>query len=443
MKRTLLGSLFLSILLLVTACSETPAQTESSSVPTTIPEAVKLLAEATGSLEVREYIAAQLALDSESDYPEISKEVFHSDEFYQLVADSLEDTRSLAYVQEVFGELPHAYLMGSGDVKGWDAVRQEPLVTHLFEGDDEEAETATVFDASLSTYSLPTDQKPDKVVLVLHEGVAEQSMIETQARVFCNEANHGETYTYRINKVYTKSRDVKDKQAVHQANYTAGWVLEDAVPILVKNRGGTYDHDMINAGEHFITLSELKIITDDSRKNALDLGLSKELEIKIEQAITDKYEVFKKFTTNEVTERTAIIDYETDDKFRLRGHRLIVDLLVTERCNSVEATTEEGTSKVFENETARVAAGKTETGKVTFSISPSELQASLRIVGKGTTKSSYHGGSLTLEPGTYTLSGSGYSTSQGIVYTAPNQTFTVAAGKSTTVSVYMHPQSQR
>ena len=432
--------LVILIAFVLAACS----QTTSSPTPEpaqAAPEAATLLAEATGDEAVRRYLADHFAADDTDIYPEIDKERLHSNEFYEVLANALEvqgETQALERVEAAFSALPHAYLMGSGDVKAWDPVLDSPLVTYLLE-DDEVYDTATAFDSDLSAHVLATDQEPDRVLLVLHEGVAEQAPpIETQARFVCNEANHDKLYEHRFRIIDSETKG-KIGQVVRQADFERGWVLEDAYHITVKSRGGTADTSLINAGNHFITLAELKEVRDNSFDFANELGLGKEIKIKVENAIKYKYERFIKFTTDEVTERSAVIDYELDTKTRIFGHKLVVDLYMAERCNSVEATTKDGTEGAFKGEVLRVASSKTQ-ADITFNTSPGNIQASLSVKGNGTSYSAYNGKTLTLKPGTYTVSGSGYDMSSGQYYTVTSQTITVAAGKDKTVYVSMRPQ---
>ena len=430
-----------TLLILLAACSVPGGPADTNPTLTTSAE---LLAKATDDLSVREYLAKELAKD-ESDQPELDQETVHSDEFYAALARGLEaqgEANALERVQSAFNASPHAYLVASDKVSTWTVATQSPLIAHFYE-DAELTDTVSALDSELSSHTVTTEQKPDRFVLVLNEGVPEQleqeaSLVGQAARFVCNDENHNKTYTRAFKIIDSKAKGAGGT-VVQQADFVRGWVLEDVEIDIRQSRGGWADLSKVNAGSHFVSIEELKFVRDDSIKYAVELGLGKEIKGKVDTAIASKYETFIKYTTNKVNETTASVNWGTDNRFRLWGQRLRVNMIMTERCNSEAATTVPKTTKAFRDEITRVAYGVEVTGKANFYISPSHIQAGLSIKGNGVTKRAFHGSSLDLEPGTYTLTGNGYDTGAGQEYTAPTQRFTVTANKTTNVTVYMRP----
>lgn len=440
MKLPILSSV-LALLLLLAACS-TPE--EPNSTAPTLTTSAELLAKATNDLSVRQYLAKELAKD-ESNQPELSKEVLHSDEFYEVLASALEaqgDTQASSRVRAAFDASPHAYLVASDKASSWNVANESPLVAHFYE-DFTESATVTALDAELLPHEIAADKKPDRFVLVLNEGIAEpDASLDAQAgRFVCNEENHNKTYTHTFRIIDSKSKGAGGT-VKQQADVKRGWVLEDATIHIKKNRGGSADLSMVNAGEDFIRIEELKDVRETSIKFANELGLGKEIKIKVDNAISTKYQTFTKFTTDKVTERTAGVNWRTDSKWRLWGQRLVVDMTKYERCNSEDATTVAKATKAFKDEILRVASGKGPTGEAIFSMNPSHINGSLRVTGNGVNKSAWHGAVLDLEAGTYTVTGGGYDTGASQEYAAVPQTFTIKAEERKRINVILQPRNR-
>lgn len=419
------------IALVLAACS----QTATSPTPETraAPEAAKLLARATGDVAVRQYLAKHLA---STDHSALSKEALHNAEFYRVIASALEaqgEAQALTRVETAFSALPHAYLMGSGSVETWNPLTERPLVTHLYE-DDEVGETATALDANLSAYMLSTQRKPDGVVLVLYEGAEEATTLETaQARPACDEPSHkGREFVHSTTIVDERGRGLAD---VETENAHPGWVISTAQVGTIRSRGQVgFSRSLVNADAKFITLTQLKKVRDKKFDFAVGFGDKK---LKAEAEIEATYERFLKYTTDKVTEQTLIVKWHIDNEDTLFNGRIKIGAVITEICNNEDALSEEKTGAKMERN-ARRAVGAPIKSQVTFSVSPHNVQASLTVQGNGGSYSAYNGKTLSLTPGTYTVSGSGYDTSAGQPYVVSSQTFTVS-DENRSVYVTMRP----
>ena len=80
------------------------------------------------------------------------------------------------------------------------------------------------------------------------------------------------------------------------------------------------------------------------------------------------------------------------------------------------------------------------TGKLSFTVVPSNILHGVTVKGNGNTYSAQNGTTLTLSPGTYTLVGGGYDSNNNIEYVALTQTASVVANQTRAVTIYMNPK---
>ena len=435
MKRPHVQLLLASLIaVFLAACSQTATLPTPNAQPSA--EANQLLARAMAHSGTRKYIAERLQRDEEDAFAEMTTEQLHSPAFYDVLADALGE--DVAEVEAAFRTLPNAYLVMPVHFKTWDPSAEVPLVAYLSNGATVR-ETVTALDADLAPHVLSTEQSPEQVVLVLHEGfTAEPDTLSTQS-ISCTLPSHRGLFETRT----TTMVDVKGKgqRGVAREEARPGWVIQNADISVSRDGNAGASKSLVNAGSKFIYLEQLKQV----RNLNLDLsGSYGENEAAIKAVINSTYDIFVKYTTETVTEQTLAVEWYVNSSWLLFGSKLKVVATIREMCNNVNAISVPKTDVVFKSEMARVAGGGTPTpppattGKLSFSVNPSNVSASLTVKGNGATYSASRSTVLTLAPGTYTVNGYGYDSSNR-EYTMSAQTVSVTAGGSKTLSVYMQP----
>ena len=418
------------VAVLLAACGQTssPASNESSA------EASQLLARAMADIEAREYIAQHLERDAADPFAEMTTEQLHSPAFYQVLTQALSaQGETLKSVEAAFNALPNAYLIAPVNSEAWDARSEAPLIAFVSEEDDV-VDTLYAYDSALSSYTLAVDEVPDQMLLVLYEGfAAEPATLETLQNVACTTASDNGKFTTRAPFVMVDAKG-KGQRGVAQRAATPGWVITDATISVDRKGNSGASMNLLNAGNQFILLSELKKVRDVKLDIAGKLD-KKQLEVKA--AVNSTYEQFIKYTTEKVFEQTLAVEWYVDSRILLFGSKVKVVATITEMCNNVDAVSTAKTSAAFDSAMARAAGGTipTTTGKLSFSINPPNVTAYLSVKGNGKTYSASRATVLELAPGTYTVSGYGY---EGLrEYTMSTQTVSVTAGANKTLPISM------
>lgn len=430
MKRLMIHLVLASLIALIfSACTQTATAPESQ----TSPEAAQLLARSLGDANMRQYLAEQLQPADSDSFPGLSTEQLHSNEFYQVMVNALGGGQSLADIEAAFDALPHAYLVAPLHFDTWKANEESALVAFLAE-DQDVGDTVTAFDARLSPHELSAEQEPREMVLVLHEGFdveAARNEIVNPQTLSCTEPSHRgrfETRTFTIVDVRGRRAGIAKREA------TPGWVIHDANISVSKKGASGASHSLVNAGSSFITLQELKQVRDTNFKFSASLGDDK---VKADLAIKNTYELFIKYTTEKVTEQTLVVDWYVGRTWFLGGAKLKVIVTMKEMCNNVDAVSKPKTDAAFKRAIAKTT-GVVQNGKITFRVYPSNIYAYLTVKGNGRTYSANPNSTLTLPPGTYTVSGEGYDYNTGDHYIASESRISVAAGQNRSHTVYMY-----
>lgn len=336
-------------------------------------------------------------------------------------------------VEKVFSELPHAYLSAPVHADTWEPETQTPLITYLSQ-ENEMADTA--LDAGLSSRELSTLEEPDDVVIVLYEGF-DEAAIQTASTPpdlpNCSDAgDHNKKYTQTFTAVDRAGRNVNE---IEKYNSIPGWVIYDGDISVDRRFQAGASWSLVSTGEEFLTLSELKEVYDVNMEFA---GGLEDEKAEAEAAVKALYEQFIKYSTEKVDEQTFVLKWYPGNRWSLLNAKIKVGVTIHQYCNNTDATSTTKTNTRFRSEVSRVAG--VQDGKLTLQVSPSSVQASLSVRGNGQTHSAYSGKTLTLSPGAYTITETGYDTMTGEYYTTSGQTVSVAAGSDKTAHTYMYPQ---